>query len=221
MQQMQQTDRIGPSRNGDSDPVSRREHPVIVDVRDDPFGQEAFHNMNVTILPYWIEPACFVPPDAAATDAARCVIEFLKARIPGIAAEHVGSTAVEGCGGKGILDLMILYPAGHLEAVREMLDQLGFQRQTGRDPFPEERPMRVGAVKWRGKLFRIHAHVIQAESPEAKELRGFRNQLRADDELKQAYVAKKQAILEAGITDSLDYCAAKGEFVEASLRTLE
>ena len=51
-----------------------------------------------------------------------------------------------GCAGKGVVDLMLVYPDGLLGASREVLEALGFQRQTTRDPFPEDRPMRTGSV---------------------------------------------------------------------------
>jgi GrpB-like predicted nucleotidyltransferase (UPF0157 family)/mannose-6-phosphate isomerase-like protein (cupin superfamily) len=132
--------------------------------------------------------------------------------------EHIGSTAVPGCAGKGIVDLMILYPPGQLAEVRDMLDLLGFQRQTGRDPFPEERPMRVGSVKYDGCRFQLHAHVIVSDSHEARELRAFRERLRREPALLEKYVALKRQLIGAGITDRLDYCIRKGEFIAANLR---
>jgi putative acetyltransferase len=128
--------------------------------------------------------------------------------------EHVGSTSVPGCAGKGIVDLMLLYPEGQLAAARQVLDALGFQRQSTRDPFPEDRPMRTGSVIHDGTTFLLHVHVIAASSPEAIELRRFRDRLRADPGLVASYVAAKKAILAAGVTDSVEYCIRKGAFVE-------
>lgn len=172
------------------------------------------------VYPYWAEPASFREWDKDAPDAAAYLIGSLIKQLPRLQGEHIGSTAIEGCGGKGVIDIMLLYWAGDLEAVRAMLDQRGFQKQTGRDPFPEERPMRTGAIEWNGKRFRIHAHVIAAESAEAGQLREFRDQLRGDSALRAAYVNSKRAILGAGITDTLDYCVAKGEFIERTLARL-
>ena len=77
--------------------------------------------------------------------------------------------------------------------------------------------MRLGAIEHKGKLFRVHVHVIAADSPEAAELRSFRDKLRADPELRRAYEANKRAILAKGITDTVDYCFAKGEFIQRTL----
>jgi GrpB-like predicted nucleotidyltransferase (UPF0157 family) len=116
--------------------------------------------------------------------------------------EHVGSTSVPGCAGKGIVDLLLVYRDGQLADARDLLDALGFQRQTGRDPFPEERPMRVGSLVHGETAFNLHVHVIAASSPEAQELRGFRDRLRADAALVAAYVAAKSARHERSIKAS-------------------
>jgi len=42
--------------------------------------------------------------------------------------------------------------------------------------------------------------------------------LRADPDLVKAYVARKREIIASGVTDSLDYCYAKGEFITEVLR---
>jgi len=132
---------------------------------------------------------------------------------PDLRVEHIGSTSVPGCAGKGVIDLMLLYGEGGLEHAKRVLDWLGFQRQSTRDPFPESRPMRLGAINYQGKIYRTHVHVIPATSPEAAELQGFRDHLRADPELMKAYVDRKRAIVDAGIVDTVDYCEAKGEFI--------
>jgi GrpB-like predicted nucleotidyltransferase (UPF0157 family) len=116
---------------------------------------------------------------------------------------------------KGIVDLMIPCRDGQLLAtVSELLDKLGFQRQEGRDPFPEDRPMRVGSWDHQGERFLLHVHVIPADSPEVDDLRFFRACLRADPGLLKSYVARKREIIASGVTDSLDYFKAKGEFLK-------
>jgi RimJ/RimL family protein N-acetyltransferase/GrpB-like predicted nucleotidyltransferase (UPF0157 family) len=158
--------------------------------------------------------------DPRCVGAACLVADLITSRLPSCTVEHFGSTAVPGVAGKGVVDLMLLYPHGELMTARSALDGLGFQRQTGRDPFPEERPMRVGSVEYSGRRFLLHVHVIAADSPEAAELRSFRDRLRADAKLCEQYAACKRAILDAGVTDRVDYCYRKGEFVEAVLKSL-
>src|SRR5689334_6831169 len=81
--------------------------------------------------------------DPRAPQVALEVAQLIESRMLEVKVEHVGSTAVPGCTGKGIVDLIVLYPEGGLERIKNLLDQMGFQRQTTRDPFPEERPMRT------------------------------------------------------------------------------
>jgi GrpB-like predicted nucleotidyltransferase (UPF0157 family) len=168
---------------------------------------------------YESQPATCQDHDPRAAEAAQRTAFAIQSRLTGSVVEHVGSTSVPGCAGKGIIDLMLVYPDGQLAEARNCLDALGFQRQGGRDPWPEERPMRVGSVIHDGTAFRFHVHVISASSPEVAELRDFRDRLRSDPDLVRAYVAAKKAIIATGCTDSVDYSIRKGEFVRSVLES--
>jgi GrpB-like predicted nucleotidyltransferase (UPF0157 family)/mannose-6-phosphate isomerase-like protein (cupin superfamily) len=170
------------------------------------------------IGPYETSPAACHDHDPRAFEVARRVAGLIAARLPDVVVEHVGSTAVPLCAGKGIVDLMVLYPPGRLSVVRDELDSLGFQRQTGRDPFPESRPMRKGSIEYDGIRFGIHAHVIAADSPEVDEFRSFRDRLTADQALRDQYVALKKQIIAGGVTDRLEYSIRKGEYIAGILR---
>ncbi len=163
--------------------------------------------------------AVCLPYDPLFPEAAREVIRLIAAQDPLLTTEHVGSTAVPGCDGKGVLDLLVMYEPGALECAKAALAGLGFQKQTGRDPWPEDRPMRVGSLEFEGKRFAIHAHVIARGSAEALELLRFRDRLRSDPELRAAYVARKREIIRAGVADSLEYSVIKGTFVRETLES--
>lgn len=121
-----------------------------------------------------------------------------------------------GCTGKGILDFVIPYrDDAHLAAINEALFALGFGRQRSRDPFPETRPMRIGAFDHDGETFLLHVHVVPDGTHHLVELVEFRDRLRADPMLVAEYVAAKRAILDAGVRDGLDYAERKGEFIGA------
>ena len=77
--------------------------------------------------------------------------------------------------------------------------------------------MRAGSLVHDGEAFLVHVHVIPATSPEVDDMRFFRDCLRADPELLGAYVARKREIIAGGVTDSLDYCRIKGEFIKEML----
>jgi GrpB-like predicted nucleotidyltransferase (UPF0157 family)/mannose-6-phosphate isomerase-like protein (cupin superfamily) len=174
---------------------------------------------SVAIGPYESSLATCNDHDPRTSTVAKRVGRLIESHLRHVEVEHVGSTAVPGCAGKGIVDLMILYPPRRLAELRDGLDALGFQRQTGRDPWPEERPMRVGSIEYDGTRFRIHAHVIASDSPEVVELRTFRDRLRGEPMLLEQYVALKRKIITEGVTDSLDYSSRKAEFIAATLRS--
>jgi GrpB-like predicted nucleotidyltransferase (UPF0157 family) len=165
------------------------------------------------ILPYSNSDTAYVEYDPAAVDVAAQIASLIEAAAPWTKVEHIGSTAIPGCAGKGIVDVMAMYPAGKLAATREAVDALGFQHQRSGHIFPEERPMRVGAIANSGKRYRVHVHLIEADSPEKQLLRLFRDRLRADPALRDAYQAKKRAILQSGVREPKDYTYAKREFI--------
>ena len=158
--------------------------------------------------------ASWVGYDSRFPEIAARVAALIRDRIPNVTVEHIGSTAVPGCGGKGVIDLMLVSPPEGFDSVKDRLTDLGFQPQATRDPFPESRPMRVGAIWHEGQLFRTHVHVLTAGAAEIGELLAFRDRLRADSALRTVYEACKQAILAAGVVESVAYAEAKAGFFE-------
>jgi len=169
--------------------------------------------MRMRIQSYISGPAEFHAYDSEVAKVAALLCGAIQDAEPALRVEHIGSTSVPGCGGKGIVDLAVLYPEGLLARSKSVLDGLGFQKQGGPEPWPEERPMRVGCFEYEGRLFRIHAHIVALKSQEHEELVWFRESLRSDPALRQRYEERKRAILLSGIRDSIEYTKAKGVFV--------
>jgi GrpB-like predicted nucleotidyltransferase (UPF0157 family) len=155
--------------------------------------------------------------DPCSPAVAAWLSETVRAIVPILRVEHVGSTAVPGCDGKGIIDLLVLYPPDGLEEAKRALAAVGFQRQTSGNPFPEERPMRTASVLFCGIRFRVHAHVIQDGAEEARALVAFRDRLRDDAALLAEYIVRKRAIIAAGITQTGEYSNAKSGFIRGAL----
>lgn len=179
-----------------------------------------FETVTRIIGAYEREQVRYEPHDPRAAAVARRVGEAVREHLPEVAVEHVGSTAIPGCAGKGVVDLMIPVGPGQLEPVKGLLEALGFQRQVapaGHEPWPESRPMRVGTLEHEGTRFRLHVHVIPADSPEVETQRRFRDRLTADPALRDAYVALKRELLSRGITNSGDYSLAKDTFIRGVL----
>jgi GrpB-like predicted nucleotidyltransferase (UPF0157 family) len=159
----------------------------------------------------------YLPFDSESRRVAKWIAEYIVQTDGNLRVEHIGSTAVPGCWGKGIIDLLVVYTPGCLEAARDALDAIGFQRQRGVEAFPESRPMRVGSMEYFGRAYRIHAHVIEAGSAEARDLLMFRDLLRQNVKLRRAYEAEKRGILARGIIKGTEYSNAKGEFIRRAL----
>ena len=163
---------------------------------------------------YQLKPAVLIPYSPEYPAVAAHIAKLIKAKLPSVIVEHIGSTAIPNCNGKGIIDLIVSYPEGRLEITKEILQHHGFQPQPHRDPFPEDRPMLVGSIAYRGEVFQIHIHVIQQENPEIYSTLKFRDRLRKDKGLVRQYIECKKQILQSEITDSLEYCLAKQAFIK-------
>jgi GrpB-like predicted nucleotidyltransferase (UPF0157 family) len=151
---------------------------------------------------------------------ARRVTEIVAVAVPGAAAEHVGSSSVAGLAGKNIVDVLLPLDASEIPDGTERLVAVGFSRQGGVDPFPPTRPLLEGSLREDGDVFAIHLHVIPLGDPEIEEMRAFRERLRADPALREAYEAEKRRIVEAGVPSSLEYSYEKGVFVVSTLRDM-
>ncbi|MGH7871351.1 MAG: GrpB family protein [Candidatus Binatia bacterium] len=159
----------------------------------------------------------YLPYNPESPRVARTLVEIILATKHDLQVEHIGSTAVAGCWGKGIIDLLVLYRQGDFESARDALDGLQFQRQSGLDAFPESRPMRTASIDYCGRVYRVHAHIVESGVDEARDLIRFRDLLRVNASLRRAYEAEKRAILGRGITKSTDYSKAKGAFIRSAL----
>jgi GrpB-like predicted nucleotidyltransferase (UPF0157 family) len=184
-------------------------------VMADPPGTR--HRSSLIVGPYEETDAEYLPYNPELSRAATSLAETIVAAKRDLQVEHIGSTAIAGCWGKGIIDLLVLYQPGDLESARAALDRLKFQRQSGPEPFPESRPMRVGSVEYLGRMYRVHAHVVESGVDEARDLIRFRDILRVNISLRRAYETEKRAILARGVTKSTEYSKAKGAFIRSVL----
>ena len=173
--------------------------------------------MAIAIQEYFQHAPTYRDYDAQAPVVARALITTILETDTRLRVEHVGSSSVPGCGGKGYIDLLVTDSHGELEAAKAALAKLGFQRQGSREPFPEDRPMRVGSVEHGGHRYLIHAHVVAASAPEAEEMIWFRDRLRCDAELTREYEVEKRRILSNDVRDGVEYAERKGAFVQAVL----
>lgn len=129
--------------------------------------------------------------------------------------EHIGSTAVPGLLGKGVVDAMIAAPLERVPPVVDALKQLGFQGQPQGVGFPTWRPLLMGDVEHAGNRMPTHVHVIPDDSDEVPAQRAFVAALRDNDELRRGYAELKEGIVAAGVTDPVPYSIEKIKWVLA------
>ncbi len=194
------------------------------------------------IGPYPRLPLAVRPPDPGSVVVARKVADLIAARRANLVVEHIGSTAVPGLAGKGVVDLAI-HPAdpAQIPAITELLLELGFQPQDNANAFPSTRPLVLGGLApsdgadtSRGgdgdvldvpdgrtpprddEPRQIHLHVIPDAAEWSRQI-VFRDALRGDPELVERYAELKREIIDAGITSGLRYSMAKTAFIRGVL----
>lgn len=159
-------------------------------------------------------------PDPQSPTVAASLAETISSVVPGLRAEHVGSSAVPDLAGKGTIDLLLPTRAKRIPEVAAALRAVGFQPQSIPRTFPDTRPMLQGVVRYRERPYRVHVHIVPDASREIRELRGFRDALRSDGSLRRDYEELKRAIVARGLTDSTDFTEAKQDFIVGTLRRL-
>jgi len=167
---------------------------------------------ELQILPYERREARVKAWDPRTVEVAAAVAEMIRRRRPDLVVEHIGSTAVPGLPGKGIVDLSTEVPPAEIPDVVEVLHDLGFGPQPGPDPWPPTRPMLVGAVMVGADELRIHLHVQPIGGDMPLDL-AFRDALRNDPELKRRYTELKTAITGGNSVDGFRYTQSKTTWI--------
>ena len=164
------------------------------------------------ILAYERRVAHVGPWDPRTVEVASLVGALIRRRRPDLVVEHIGSTAVPGLPGKGIVDLSMEADSSAIPGIVDVLYGLGFQPQPGPDPWPPTRPMVVGAVNLDGEEFRIHLHVQPIGGDMPRDL-AFRNALRDDPRLMQEYADLKTRITGGTTVDGFRYTHSKTTWI--------
>jgi GrpB-like predicted nucleotidyltransferase (UPF0157 family) len=183
---------MNPQGHGSGGQVARRPSRSLPAGADPPIG-------CYTRAPVEVHEA-----DPHAAEVAERLIALIAASWPGAAAEHVGSSAVLGLPGKGIIDLLLPTTPADIARVTQALFGLGSQRQVPQ-AFSPTRPMLWGVLHHGSTDYRVHVHVVPDSSPEVAAMRGFRDALRADPALRHRYAALKRAIVAGGPVDPVTF----------------
>src|SRR5260370_30804591 len=108
--------------------------------RGDESGEQLPIMSDLVMDNFFLQPPACLEYDTRAAEVAQRIAEAIMTCLPTATVEHIGSTAVPGCAGKGVVDLMVLYPDGQLQAARDTLDSTALQLQTLAHLLPESLP---------------------------------------------------------------------------------
>ncbi len=170
------------------------------------------------ILKYKKIDASFSPWTSLYFDVAQAVIDFIC--VDQFEVIHIGSTSFK-VGGKGIIDLTVLYKNNDLALATQHLSELGFQDQISKKPFPPERPRKDGAVNLNGIVYYLHVHIIASGSDEHIKQLQYKNYMLNNSAARKEYELSKKEILSNGVTDQEVYGEQKSPFVKYLLKSIE
>lgn len=163
-------------------------------------SQEEWQTHNRQKQKYVYKPYSKIFPELFQKEKARIAQSLKNA----FAIEHVGSTAIPGLGGKGIIDIAIAVSKEEMEHSSKILQKLGFQfRPSFSTP---ERLYFVGYLcDPEEDSRRYHIHLTYPSSKEWKELIGFRDYLLHHPEAVAEYANIKKHAAEIANQDGQQY----------------
>ena len=108
--------------------------------------------------------------------------------------EHVGSTAVKGLGGKGVLDVMISVPKGDIKKVKEQLEKANYIfKESGGE---RDRLFFKKNYKYGGEIRIVHIQLTSHNSYISKRMIKFRDLLIKDKAYAKEYADIKRKAAE-------------------------
>lgn len=135
--------------------------------------------------------------------------------------EHIGSTAVPGLGGKGIIDIYITVSQDQLSQVKQELESVGYIHipEVGEG---ERLYFRIDLPDKLEKIRRYHVHISEHGNKDFLQAVAFRNYLRENKDAKVEYIAIKQQAVKEAAGDKEIYMRIKKPFIRKVLnKTIE
>jgi GrpB-like predicted nucleotidyltransferase (UPF0157 family) len=129
--------------------------------------------------------------------------------------EHVGSTAVPGLGGKGILDIALAVPKKGLQSAERALREAGYEFRA-KASTPERLFFRRDYAEGR-KVRRVHLHLMRLGSRDLKEQIAFRDFLMDHPDSARRYAEVKKEAAKMSKGDGDFYNAYKKRFIEDAI----
>jgi GrpB-like predicted nucleotidyltransferase (UPF0157 family) len=132
------------------------------------------------------------------------------------AIEHIGSTSIVGLGAKPVIDIMVGVPdfslANNYVAGIELL---GYQYISS---YESVMPFRKFFIKESAGKRTHHIHLVELNTDFWKRHLAFRNYLRENDKVRDAYFMLKKGLVEKEWKSGDEYAAAKGDFINEVLK---
>ena len=127
--------------------------------------------------------------------------------------EHIGSTAVPGLGGKGIIDIIVAVPKNQMEDVSEQAQKAGYIFR----PLASTETRLFLRTEYPGdfsKYTAYHLHVTFPESNDWKEAIAFRDYLKTHPEDLEKYAKVKQQAAQEANEKTEKYKSIKEDIVK-------
>jgi GrpB-like predicted nucleotidyltransferase (UPF0157 family) len=131
---------------------------------------------------------------------------------PGAKIEHVGSTAVVGLGGKGILDVLVGTNESGIYAAKDRLQGLGYEFR--QDASTEKRLFFRRDYRYKQGVRRVHVHLTRLNGKDWKEMVSFRDYLLDKKEAIAEYSKVKRRAVKIANGDGKEYRKQKEEFIK-------
>jgi GrpB-like predicted nucleotidyltransferase (UPF0157 family) len=140
----------------------------------------------------------------------------LLARLEPIAKiEHVGSTAVLGLGGKGILDIAIGVPKSRIAETKNKLEKSGYEfREKAGTP---DRLFFMKDYTSKARNRRVHIHLTDLDGKDWEEMKFFRDYLLEHPEAVGKYARVKKDAARKAAGDGRAYGKCKETFIKRVL----
>ncbi len=130
--------------------------------------------------------------------------------------EHVGSTAITGLGGKGILDIAVGIPSSNFVKYRKKLEKIGYEFRE-KASYPKRLFFRID-YPYKNRKRRIHIHLTEFNGQDWKEMIGFRDYLLKHPKAVEQYVKIKKEGIKKALGDGEKYRKHKETFLQNILK---
>jgi GrpB-like predicted nucleotidyltransferase (UPF0157 family) len=137
--------------------------------------------------------------------------QLLTVLLEAVDIQHIGSTAVPGLAATPVIDILVAVPQlGPAEDYIERLAPLSYQHRRAKHD-------RTRLFFWKVTPRTHHVHIVAAGSAEHQQHLRFRDYLRAQPEMAQAYAALKRELAARYGSDRDGYVRAKTDFIQAHI----